>query len=421
MGNDLPDSDDDPARMSAEPAGVFGTPEPLEITGIPGPFDDLGVFGLPAAYPPDAPSVFSAPSLPSAAPGSSVFTPGPGASGNTSGNVSGTEAGAAIVWNLARGVWRFAALNAFIRLGCPSELADGPLSARELAWRCGAHEPSLARVLRSVATEGLIRTVTPGTYELTEAGAVLCTADSPRYVVPFCAEEACWHALAALPETVRTGRSPMVERFGSLYGYLAGDLDAARVFSDFMVARSRSLAARLARQYHFSGIRTLVDVGGGNGAFLAAILGAHEHLRGILLDLENVLPGARDFLADQGLSGRCEFIAGDFFEAVPPGVDAYLVANILHNWQDRDAYRILRAVRTAMPERGRALLVDAMLPDDDSPHFGKDMDVRMLSLFGQGRERGQAEYFSLLKEAGFRVDRVTELLFGISLIEAMPV
>lgn len=343
---------------------------------------------------------------------------GPPADPEPPGEAPGPDDGAAIVWDLARGVFRFAALNAFIQLGCPDQLAGGPLTVGELAERCDAHAPSLARVLRSVASSGLIRTVAPGTYELTEAGAVLGTTDSPRYLIPFCAEEACWQALGALPETVRTGRSPMVEQYGSLYGYLAGQPVSARLFSDFMVARSRPLASRVARRCDFSGARTVVDVGGGNGAFLAAILGANQHLRGTLFDLENVLPAARDFLAAQGVADRCEFVEGDFFQSVPTGADVYLVANILHNWQDDDAHRVLRAVRAAMPDQARVLLVDAILPDGDRPHFGKDMDVRMLSLFGQGRERGRAEYLALLSGAGFRVDRATELLFGISLIEA---
>lgn len=328
--------------------------------------------------------------------------------------------GPEIVWGLVRASWRFAALHAMIDLGCAEHLAGGPLTVTELAGRCGAHAPSLERVLRTLAGAGLVATVAPHTYALTDAGAVLRTPTSARLAVEFTAEPACWEAMGALPEAVRTGRATFTERFGPLYDYLADRPETRRLFDDFMVSRSAPLAARVAEVHDFSGVRTVVDVGGGNGAFLAAILRAHAHLRGVLLERETALPAARELLGAPGLGGRCELVAGDFFTGVPGGAEVHLLASVVHNWDDADAVRLLRTVRAAMRGDGRLLLVDLILPDDDRPHYGKDLDVRMLSLFGEGRERSRADYFTLLCAAGLQVDRVSELPGGFSLVEASP-
>jgi hypothetical protein len=340
---------------------------------------------------------------------------------NPSAPAAASGSGAEIVLGAIRGVWRFAALHAMATLGCADELRAGPLTAAELAERCGAHAPSLARVLRAVATMGLVETVGPETYALTEAGTALCDPGSLlRLAIPFCAEEACWYALGALPETVRTGRSAFAERHGSLYEYLAGKPESSRLFDDFMVARSRPLAAGVARHHDFSDVKTVVDVGGGNGTFLAAILRAHPHLHGILLDLDHVLPGARELLEAEGVGGRCQLVAGDYFKELPRGADVYVLASVIHNWDDEDALRLLRVVRDAVPDDGRVLVVDAVLPDDDRSHYGKDLDIRILSLFGGGKERTKAEFSGLLTDAGLAVGRVTELGMGLSLVEAVP-
>jgi DNA-binding HxlR family transcriptional regulator len=338
-----------------------------------------------------------------------------------SGSASATGGGTDIVWDAVRGVWRFAALHAMIKLGCVEQLVAGPLTVTELARRCGANAPALARVLRTVASMGLVTAVESGAYALTDAGAALAAPDSAmRLCVPFTAEEACWYALGALPQTVRTGRSAFLERYGSLYEYLAGNPDSARLFDDFMTARALPVAAAVAAQHDFSDVETVMDIGGGKGHFLAAILRAHPHLRGMLLELDHVLPGAQDFLAAEGVADRCELIPGDYFKHVPGGADVYLMASVLHTWDDKDALRLLRSIRPSVPDHGRLLLVDAIIPDDERLHYGKDLDIRILSLFGDGKERTRTEYFELLGKAQLHADRAVELAMGMSLIEAAP-
>ncbi|WP_326636749.1 acetylserotonin O-methyltransferase [Streptosporangium sp. NBC_01755] len=327
------------------------------------------------------------------------------------------------VWDAIGGVSRFAALATMAELGCADQLRDGALSVDELALRCGADPSGLGRVLRQLAAMGMVATAAPDTYELTEAGATL-RADVPgslRSAVRMIAEDGFWYGMGKLPQTVRTGRSGFVERHGHFYGYLKATPGAGALFDDYMVVRAQPFADAVASRYDFSGVRTLVDVAGGKGHILAAVLKEHSDLSGVLFDQEQVVSGAREFFAEAGLEDRCEFVDGDFFASVPAGADAYLLSSVIHNWSDEDSVRILRNVREAISDDGRVLLVEAVVPDDDRPHISKDVDMRMLALFGEGMERSTSEYAELLGKSGFRLSRQVELPGGASIVEALPI
>jgi hypothetical protein len=330
----------------------------------------------------------------------------------------GASDGDAILNQMHRTVMRFAAVRALVGLDCPEQLRDGPRTVTDLAVRCGADASMLGRVLRTVATTGLLRTVGPGRYELTEAGqALLDGVELQR--IRWNADLEIWTALGEMTEAVRTGQAPFVRRFGGLYEYLAGRPAAAEAFDMLMVARSTAVADALAKTSVFPATGTVVDVGGGRGTYLAAVLRAYPGLRGILVDLERVVDSAREFLTDNGVIDRCQVVVGDFLAAVPPGGDAYLLAQIIHNWDDAEAVRILRTVRAAISGHGRLLVAEEVLPDDDNPHPGKDLDVRLLTLH-TGKERSQAEYAALFAEAGFRPGPVIELAAGSSVLTATP-
>jgi hypothetical protein len=328
------------------------------------------------------------------------------------------EAQAAIM-AMERAAWRYTALRALVSVGCPEQLRGGPLGVAELAERCGAHALTLRRLLRSAAQTGLVRSVPPDVYELTEAGLALLEGRS-ALTLRYNADPEIWGAFGELTETVRTGKAPFILRNGNVYRYLADRPALSAVFYQFMEANLGPLAASLAKAGVFSGAGTVVDVGGGKGTFLAAILHANPGMRGILLELERVVPAAREYLAASGAGDRCEFVAGDFFTTMPAGADAYFVAHVIHNWDDERAAELLRKIRAAIPDHGRLLILEQPLPDDDSPHLGKDLDIRMLTL-QFGRERSHAEYSALLTAAGFAPGEVIELHRDECLITAFPV
>jgi O-methyltransferase domain len=200
--------------------------------------------------------------------------------------------------------------------------------------------------------------------------------------------------------------------------YVAARLGVADVLADG--PRSGREAADVVASYDFAGLRELVDVAGGSGVLLETILRATADLRGVLVDRPEAVERAGARLAAAGLDGRAECVAGDFFDAVPPGADAYLLSRVLHDWDDADARRILTACREAMPAGARLLVVDAIVPEraQDGPEAVR-MDIHMLILLG-ARERTEAEFRDLLASAGFALRRVvpTASPAGVSLIEA---
>jgi predicted transcriptional regulator len=333
--------------------------------------------------------------------------------------------GNALLSDMYRTVLRYGAIRALVSTDCLDQLREGPLSVTELADRCGLHAPTLSRLLRAAAPTGLLRTVSPGTYELTEAGQVLLDG-TELLRTRWCTVPEVWTSIGELTETVRSGKSPFVQLHGNTYNFLATRPEESAAFDALMVGNHGGVAERVASSGAFPSTGTVVDVGGGKGTFLAAILRDPPALRGILLELdaaqgelERTVDAAREYLTASGVASRCEVVAGDFFKAVPSGADVYLLASIIHNWDDDEAADILRTVRTAIPEHGRLLLVEVVLPDDDSPHPGKDMDIRMLTMH-EGKERSRSEFSALLGDAGFRLDEVTELT-RLSLILGTPV
>ncbi|GGO32593.1 methyltransferase [Microbispora bryophytorum] len=325
-------------------------------------------------------------------------------------------------WDAIIGLSRFAALAAMAELGCAEHLAAGPMDVAELAKACDAHEPSLARLLRELEALGVVRAVAPGTYELTEEGQTLRDGvpGSMRSALRMAAETGYWYAMGNLAQTVKEGRSAFISRFGPLYGYFQEQPEAARLFNEYMAIRAAPLEAALATAYDFTGVKTFVDIAGGTGHLLAAVLDQHPGMRGVLFDIAHVVENARESLNARGLGDRCEFESGDFFEGVPEGGDLYLLASVIHNWSDEASLRILTNVRKAALPHGRLLLLEMVLPDDGTPHIGKDLDMRMLALTEGGMERTLGEHTRLLGEAGFTLSRVLPLPAGASLIEALP-
>lgn len=322
------------------------------------------------------------------------------------------------VEDMMRARWRFAAVDTFVSLGCAEMLAERPHTSVALATACRADTNLLTRVLRTLAAAGLV-TEENGQWTLVAAGQRLRAdhPDSQRIAVLISARPEFSYALAVLPETVRSGKPAFAERYGSLYDLLGQDPELSELFNAFMDARSRSFARALPAAFDFSASQTLVDVGGGKGHITAAVLLAHPHLRGVVLELPHLVPIARHYLSEHDLDGRCEVVAGDYFSAVPPG-DTYLMSNIIHNLDDEDAAKVLAIVRRVAERPASLLCVDMVLPDDGSPHLGWDMDMRMASLFGHGRERVRTEYMRLLEQAGFRIDRISPLPYWHSLIAA---
>ena len=315
------------------------------------------------------------------------------------------------------------ALGVFAELRIADLLADGPRSAEALAQAAGAHAPSLSRLLRVLAALDVVSEPAPGTYALTDAGQLLRsdTPGSMRGIAAMFGGELHSRAWACLNHSVRTGETAFDRVFGAtLFEYLQRDAVAAAMFDEAMTSSSAAQSRAVVEAYDFAGIRQIVDVGGGHGTLLAAILEATPGLTGVLFDLPHVAAGAGPRFDAAGVRDRVQVVSGDFLEGVPSGADAYIMKRIIHDWDDDRATRILANCRAALAPGGRVLVVECVIDDRPESLFGKMLDIEMLALAPLGKERTADEFRGLFAAAGLRMDRIVETGAPWKAIEARP-
>ncbi len=300
-------------------------------------------------------------------------------------------------------------------------LVDGPRGGKDLAAATGTDPLALARLLRALAGVGVFAEVEPGRFGLTPPADCLREdrPDSGRPAAILYGEE-YRRALDGLLWSVRTG-APAFDQIHGLpfFAYLGQRPEVGARFDRNMAGRHGARNAAVAAAYDFSSIARLVEVGGGEGQLLRAVLGAYAGPRGVLFDLPAVIERARRQAGPVG-GDRLDFDAGDMFEGVTAGADGYLLASVLHDWDDERALAILRNVRRAIAPGGRLLLVEEVLPGGTEPSPARLLDLLMLVLPG-GRERTIDEFRGLLAGAGFALTGVVPTGAGASVIEARPI
>jgi O-methyltransferase domain len=329
------------------------------------------------------------------------------------------------LYELTTGAWVGQAISVAARLGVADAIAAGATTSEEIAAQVGAHGPTLYRLLRGLADHGVFAEGPLDRFALTPVG------ESLRSSVPGSMRRwAIWtgarfyrDAWSDLEQAVRTGEPPFAQVHGTdLFSYLQSHPDDAAIFDGAMRDISGNFLAGILAVYDFSRCATIVDVGGGSGTLLATILQAVPAARGLLFDKPEVIPTAQPVLESAGIADRCETIAGDFFADLPPGADLYILSNIIHDWGDESALVILRACRAAMREDSRLLIIELVLPDDGSRSIGKLLDLEMLAVTPNGRQRTAAQYTELLTGAGLHMTSVVLAVPGTpaSYVEAAP-
>ncbi len=310
--------------------------------------------------------------------------------------------------DLILGKWVSQAVSVAARLGVADLLRDGPRSCDELARANQVDETALYRLLRALASVGVFAEVEDRQFGLTPMAGFL-RSDVPgslRSVAMMAGADWTWRPWGDLYMSVKTGERAFDRIFGiPPFAYLSQHPSAASVFDEAMTGWSMQNAMAITAAYDFSGIGTLMDVGGGHGYLLARILKANPSLRGVLYERPEVVEGARTRLAAEGLDDRCEVAAGDFFASIPAGADACILKSVIHDWDDQEATTILRNCRQALPPGGRVLLAEMVIPPGNEPHIGKLLDLEMLVMAG-GHERTEAQFRDLLAGAGLRMTRV---------------
>ncbi len=319
--------------------------------------------------------------------------------------------------------WSAQAITAAADLGIADALANGPVAADELATAVNADADGVSRLLRALISRGIFRQRRDGRYDLTPLAntlrrdAEVSLAGFARWVgSPQHREH--W---SLLTEAVRTGRATVPGLRGKpVFDYLTDETELGKIFNEAMTGTSELAIAPVIAAYDFSSYSTIIDIGGGHGRLLAAILAATPHARGVLFDLPHVVAGAPAVLREHHVEDRARIAQGSFFDSVPGGGDAYLLKLVIHDWSDDEAARILRNVRTAAGVGKHLLLVELVIPRHGREFPGKWVDLDMLVGL-EARERTAAEYERLLDRAGFRMTKVVETASPFSVVEARAI
>jgi len=330
------------------------------------------------------------------------------------------------LFQLISGFYVSRAIYVMARLGIADNLSDGPRDAEELAKLSRTHAQSLKRVMRLLVTAGVLTEDDKGRFALTPIGDCLrAGAPGSMRAAALLFGGITERAWGELLHSVETGEPAFRRVFGKdSFAYLAEHPDEAANFDAAMSTFTAPIATVVAAAYDFSGVRHIVDVGGGNGALLVGILRAHPSLKGTLFDLPHVVERARPRLAELGIAHRCEAVGGDFFAEVPGGADAYLLKHVIHDWNDDRATAILQTCRKAMPPASKLLIVEGVYPQridqSDASRRAAANDVNMLVCTG-GCQRSQAEFGHLYASAGLALSRIitTELPYA-SIVEGVP-
>jgi hypothetical protein len=328
-----------------------------------------------------------------------------------------------IVVQLLTGAWITQLVAAIARLRVPDELARSqPQSIDELARAVSANPGALGRAMRTLASIDVFKQVDGDRYALTPIGERLRsgTRDSMRDILIAETDEVHLRSWQHVTDAIRTGKPQPKEVLGEdAFEYYVARADEGAQFGRAMENVSVMVAHGVLQTYDFSRARTIVDIGGGNGSFLRAVLKRHPQAGGIVFDLPYIEGPAKENIHADGLTGRARFESGDFFKAVPAG-DTYLLKLVLHDWTDQECRRILSNCRKAIAADGRLLIVEALIPENNAPGLAQLMDINMLVMTG-GRERTVKEYEKLAADSGFKVSRVVDTGTPLAIVETVPV
>ena len=321
---------------------------------------------------------------------------------------------------MAMAHWVSHVVHAAAKLGIADHLADGPQDAGTLAGPTGTHAPALYRLMRTLASLGILIEDESHRFALTPLGEAMKTGapGAARATILTVASEPWVNGFAKLPYSLETGKSGYEELFGMpIFDWLAQRPEEASLFSETMVGIHGGEPPAVTAAYDFSGLGTIIDVGGATGDLLTTILQQYPDARGVLYDLPHVVRDAAPLIASRGLTERVRIESGSFFDAIPAGGDAYLMSHIIHDWSEEQCLTILGHCRQSMHAESRLLIIEMVLPAGNTPHPGKMLDMMMLVGPG-GQERTEPEYAELLAKAGLKLIRVVPTTSPVSVVEA---
>jgi O-methyltransferase domain/Dimerisation domain len=323
------------------------------------------------------------------------------------------------LFQMASSYWISQAIYVAAKLGIADLLKDRPLKCSEIAAIVGTDLRSLFRLMRALSSLGIFTQTSNGYFSLLPLGENLrADVSGSLKAIIITLGEIHYQACGALLHSVQTGCPAFDHIFGAgLFEHLNQNTDAANSFDEGMASLAGMLAYAVVLAYDLGGVSSIVDVGGGNGRFLETILQTYPEIQGTVFDCASTIERTRRIAGET--TRRCSYVAGDFFASVPHGGDLYFLCGVVHDWDDERAVTILRNCREVIPATGRLLLLETVVPENDSMHFSKILDLNMLAM-SSGRERTRTEFFILLTAAGFRMSRIISTMAPQSLVDAVP-
>ena len=318
------------------------------------------------------------------------------------------------------GFWISRCVYILAKLGIADLLKDGPKTADELAAATSAHAHSLYRVLRALAAVDVLTQSDDKRFGNTPMSETLIDGPgSLRWFAMTELGEEHYPAWGELMHSVRTGEIAFDKAFGEpVWEFFAKNSENAKIFNNAMSGMTAQAEQALHAAYKFEGIKTIMDVGGGHGGLITSILERNPSMRGILFDSPQVVEGAKPKLETAGISDRCQVVGGSFFESVPEGADGIIMKWIIHDWNDEQSIAIMKNCARALPENGKLILVEAVVPPGDEMHFAKFIDLNMLVMTG-GKERTEEEFRQLYEASGFKLTRIVPTESPFSVIEGV--
>lgn len=328
-----------------------------------------------------------------------------------------------VLLQMVTGCWVSNLICVAAKLGIADLLKEGPKSSDELAKATETDARNLYRLLRALASVNIFKEVENKHFKLTPLAYYLQTNvhGSLHALAIMFAEEWHWKPWHNIFYSLKTGNTAFEHIYGmKLFNYLNQNAEAAQVFNEAMGVMTTMFNAAILDSYDFSSTQKIVEVGGGHGSLIASILKAHPNMQGILFDLPAVVTGAKHHIEIEGLADRCEIVGGDFFESVPLGGDAYILKNVIHDWDDEHAIAILRNCYRAMAHKGELLLIETVIPPKNEPSFSKFLDLELVAI-ADGCERTEAEYQTLFKAAGFQLTDIITTQSFLNMLKGVRV
>lgn len=315
-----------------------------------------------------------------------------------------------------------AAVYVAAKLGIADLLVDRSEATEELAKKLNVDERSLYRLMRALASIGIFEELAEKNFRMTVLASTLRSdiPNSIRDLAIMCGSDWHWQTWGGLIYTVRTGKPFFSEHFGQeFFPYIKKNEETEKEFNAGMTSLSSLTNYAIADQYNFSNIKVVVDIGGGHGGLLQAILKLHRKVEGILYDLPSVAEAAKSLWGNDETSHRVKIEGGDFFSAIPSGGDIYILKHVLHGLDNEQSSRLLKNIASAIPKDGKLLIIEMIIPGMNMPSYSKFNDLGMMLLSGSGQERQHHEFEQIISSSGLTMKHVLPAHFGICIIEAM--